>query len=86
MATQPHHHKAQRAHYRVVFIPVMATLGLVALGQNSPARVFAGWGLTAATILAIVLVYRPVLRSFPWTRKERHDGRDPGTAEPSGPH
>ena len=68
-----------------MFIAVVATLGLVALGHDSPARVFAGWGLTAATVLAIVLTYRPVLRSFPGTRKERRDGRDRATAETSRP-
>ena len=80
MATRPHHHDVQRAHYRVVFITIVATLGLAALGHDSPARVFAGWGLTAAAILTIVLVYRPVLRPFPGTRRERRDGRGSGAA------
>ena len=87
MATQTqHNNRAHRAHYRVVFITVVATLGLVALGHDTPARVFAGWGLTAATVLAILLTYRPVLRFSPGTPKERLDGRGRGTAKTSGPH
>ena len=81
MATQTqHNNRAHRAHYRVVLITVVATLGLAVLGHDTPARVFAGWGLTAATVLAILLTYRPVLRSFPGTRNARRGGRDRGTA------
>ena len=87
MATQTQHNNgAHRAHYRVVFITVAATLGLAILGHDTTARVFAGWGLTAATVLAILLTYRPVLRFLPGTRNARRDGRDLGTAETSAPH
>ena len=81
MATQAqHNNRAHRAHYRVVFITVMATLGLVALGHDTPARVFAGWGLTGATVLAILLTYRPMFRFLPRTRDARRGGRDRGNA------
>ena len=87
MATQTQqNNRMHRAHYRVVFITVVATLGLAVLGHDTPARVFAGWGLTAATVSAILLTYRPTLRLFSGERNARRGARDRGAVEASDPN